>query len=86
MRRPGFINLRLDEGWLAHQVERIEAEGAQFGAIQLVDGETCQVEFISANPTGPMHVGSARNAVLGDALANVLEADRLSHPARVLRQ
>ena len=39
-----------------------------------MDGETCQVEFISANPTGPMHVGSARNAVLGDALANVLEA------------
>jgi arginyl-tRNA synthetase len=71
---PGFINFRLDEGWLARQVERIEEEGDRFGSLQTGRGQRLQVEFISANPTGPLHVGSARNAVLGDTLASVLEA------------
>ncbi len=73
---PGFINLRLAEAWLARQVEIILAEGEHFGWVflPLKGGVKVQVEFISANPTGPLVVGSGRNAVLGDTLANVLAA------------
>ncbi len=71
---PGYINLWLDEGWLAGQVEAILAAGETFGALEIGRGQRVQVEFVSANPTGPLTIGSARNAVLGDALASVLEA------------
>jgi arginyl-tRNA synthetase len=71
---PGFINFRLSERWLTQLVAAIEAEGASFGSVDLGKGRTCQVEFISANPTGPLHMGSARNAVLGDAVSNILAA------------
>jgi arginyl-tRNA synthetase len=69
---PGFINIRLSETWLAQQVETILAEGDDFGRVNLTQGKKIQVEYISANPTGPLAVGSGRNAVLGDTLANVL--------------
>ena len=71
---PGFINFRLSQRWLTQLVGVIESEGAAFGNVELGGGRTCQVEFISANPTGPLHMGSARNAVLGDAVSNVLAA------------
>jgi len=71
---PGFINIRLAEGWLAQQVETILAEAGEFGRVNLGRGKNVQVEFISANPTGPLTIGSGRNAVLGDTLANVLHA------------
>jgi arginyl-tRNA synthetase len=71
---PGFINFRLSTSLLTRVVESVEAEGMRFGNVDLGRGRTCQVEFISANPTGPLHMGSARNAVLGDAVASVLEA------------
>lgn len=71
---PGFINIRLAEAWLAQQVETILNEGEQFGRVDIGSGKKAQVEYISANPTGPLVVGSGRNAVLGDTLANVLEA------------
>jgi len=71
---PGFINFHLNESWLAGQVAAIEAARDHYGDIDLGHGQTCQVEFISANPTGPLHMGSARNAVLGDTLARLLEA------------
>ncbi len=71
---PGFINFRLSDRWLANLVTTIEADGPTFGSVDLGHGRTCQVEFISANPTGPLHMGSARNAVLGDAVGNVLAA------------
>jgi arginyl-tRNA synthetase len=71
---PGFINFRLSESWLAAQVEAILAAGEGLGRLSLGDGRSVQVEYVSANPTGPLHMGSARNAVLGDALAAVLEA------------
>jgi arginyl-tRNA synthetase len=71
---PGFINIRLSEQWLAQQVETILSEGDQFGHVDLGGGKKVQVEYISANPTGPLVVGSGRNAVLGDTLANVLAA------------
>lgn len=71
---PGFINIRLSDAWLARQVEVILAEGENFGHVNLGQGKKAQVEYISANPTGPLVVGSGRNAVLGDTLANILEA------------
>ena len=71
---PGFINVRLSETWLAQQVETILAEGDGFGQVDIGCGQRVQVEFISANPTGPLVVGSGRNAVLGDTLANVFAA------------
>ncbi len=71
---PGYINIRLSEAWLVQQVETILAEGDNFGQVNLSGGKKVQVEFVSANPTGPLTVGSGRNAVLGDTLANVLEA------------
>jgi len=71
---PGFINITLDDGWLAQQVEAILAAGDKFGNVDRGHGRRVQVEFGSANPTGPLHVGFGRNVVLGDALANLLAA------------
>ncbi len=71
---PGYLNFRLRKAWLADQVEAIIAAGESFGTVDLGHGQKVQVEFVSANPTGPLHMGSARNAVLGDALARILEA------------
>lgn len=69
---PRFVNFVLEEGWLRRQVEVVLAEGQRFGQVELGAAQRVQVEYVSANPTGPLHMGSARNAVLGDALANVL--------------
>jgi len=71
---PGFINLTLSKPWLAQQVETILAAGDEYGKVNIGCGKRTQVEFVSVNPTGPLHIGSARNAVLGDSIANVLEA------------
>jgi arginyl-tRNA synthetase len=71
---PGFINLWLADGWLQQQVIAADQAGATFGNIDRGRGLRWQVEFVSANPSGPIHYGGARNAVLGDSLANVLAA------------
>jgi arginyl-tRNA synthetase len=70
---PGFINLRIaDEAWLA-ELRAIETLGADYGKSALGAGTTVNVEYVSANPTGPMHMGHCRGAVVGDALASLLE-------------
>ena len=71
---PGFINVRLADAWLQAQVANIVDAGDAFGNSTRGAGARWQVEFVSANPTGPIHYGGARNAVLGDAVANVLAA------------
>lgn len=71
---PGYINFYLDPQWVARQVQVILDAGERFGDVPLGGGKKVQVEYISANPTGPLHIGSGRNAVIGDALANVMEA------------
>lgn len=71
---PGFVNFTLDDGWLTRQVDEILAAGESYGNVPLGQGQKVQVEYGSANPTGPLHVGSGRNTVIGDGLANVLEA------------
>lgn len=71
---PGFINIRLsDDVWRA-ELGRIAAEGKTYGLSNVGRGERVNVEYVSANPTGPMHMGHCRGAVVGDALANLLEA------------
>jgi arginyl-tRNA synthetase len=70
---PGFINVFLTEGWLHDVLRRVADEGERFGTSPRI-GRRVQVEFVSANPTGPLHVGHARNAVLGDAIARLLDA------------
>ena len=70
---PGFINLRLaDEVW-RDELKAIAAAGADYGRSTIGAGATVNVEYVSANPTGPMHMGHCRGAVVGDALATLLE-------------
>ena len=71
---PGFINLRLgDEVW-RDELRRIGSEGGSYGLSDLGHGRRVNVEYVSANPTGPMHMGHCRGAVVGDALARLLSA------------
>ena len=70
---PGFINFRLAPSWYADVLGGVCAEGADYGRVDEGRGRRVVVEFVSANPTGPMHMGNARGGVLGDALASVLE-------------
>lgn len=69
---PGFVNLRLSEDWVRQQVEVVIAAGKNFGKQDIGQGKRAQVEFVSANPTGPLHIGRTRGAILGDTLANLL--------------
>ena len=72
---PGFLNFTLGAKWYGEVLSAIEAEGADYGSTDEGKGEKVMVEFVSANPTGPMHMGNARGGVLGDTLANVLKRD-----------
>ena len=69
---PGFINLRLAHGWFEQVLKAINAEGDDYGRSVIENPMNIMVEFVSANPTGPMHMGNARGGVLGDTLAEVL--------------
>ena len=71
---PGFLNFRLNDSWYAAVCEAVEAEGTAYGTNDGLKGQKIMVEFVSANPTGPMHMGNARGGVLGDTLASVLTA------------
>jgi arginyl-tRNA synthetase len=71
---PGFLNVKLSDAWLQAQVESIREAGVTFGNTSFGVGKSVQLEFVSVNPTGPVHVGHARGAVLGSSLANALEA------------
>ena len=70
---PGFINFRLGERWYGDVLGAVCGEGADYGRVDVGRGQRVMVEFVSANPTGPMHMGNARGGVLGDALASVFE-------------
>ncbi|HEU4759016.1 MAG TPA: arginine--tRNA ligase, partial [Dehalococcoidia bacterium] len=71
---PGFINFRLSPAWLAAQVDEVLREGPAYGDVPLGQGRRVQVEYVSANPVGPLHVGNGRGLALGDTLARVLVA------------
>jgi arginyl-tRNA synthetase len=71
---PGFLNFKLGTRWLQQQVEAVLKAGETFGNTDVGNGTSVQIEFVSVNPTGPVHVGHARGAVLGSALASALAA------------
>jgi arginyl-tRNA synthetase len=71
---PGFINFKLSSDWLTKQVAAILDAGDVYGNIDLGGGKSVQVEFVSVNPTGPLHVGHGRGAVMGSTLVNVFSA------------
>jgi len=71
---PGFINFTLKSDWLTRQVDSILEAGDSYGNIDLGQDSRVQIEFVSVNPTGPLHVGHGRGAILGSTLANVLAA------------
>ena len=75
---PGFINLRLDETIYHGVISAVLAEKGEFGKSQIGNGGSVNVEYVSANPTGPLHVGHGRGAVFGDALASLLVAANYS--------
>lgn len=70
---PGFMNFFLSRKWFADVVENVIEEGENFGRTELGKGKRVLVEFVSANPTGPMHIGNARGGAIGDCLASVLD-------------
>ena len=69
----GYVNFRLANPWLQRLVGEVAAAGQGYGATDLGHGERLQVEFLSTNPTGPLHIGHGRGAILGDSLARLLE-------------
>ncbi len=70
---PGFLNFRLSDKWYQDVLTAVDEAGADYGRVDDGHGEKVMVEFVSANPTGPMTIGNARGGVLGDALASVLD-------------
>ncbi|MCG7410721.1 arginine--tRNA ligase [Paenibacillus sp. ACRRX] len=70
---PGFINFRVDKSYLYGVVGEVAAQGADYGRSNSGEGQKVQMEFVSANPTGSLHLGHARGAAVGDALCNVLD-------------
>ena len=72
--KPGFLNFNLDPTWVKRQVHGIIEMGAEYGDISLGRGAKIQIEFVSVNPTGPLHIGHARGAVVGSSLSNILNA------------
>ncbi|MFZ4438238.1 MAG: arginine--tRNA ligase [Syntrophales bacterium] len=71
---PGFLNFFVREGGLTALLEAVGRQGNRYGSSDLGKGQRVQVEFVSANPTGPLHIGHARGAVVGDVVANILAA------------
>ncbi len=69
---PGFINFTFSNDWLTHQVSNILSAGDSYGNINLGQRKRVQIEFVSVNPTGPLHVGHGRGAILGSTLSNIL--------------
>ena len=73
MAGPGFLNFTLGTRWFGETVRAVQTEGMDYGKNDMLKGKKYMVEFVSANPTGPMHMGNARGGVLGDTLASVLK-------------
>ena len=70
---PGFINFFLKQDWIYEILPIVEQQDTAFGSVNVGNGEKVQIEFVSANPTGLLHMGNARGGALGDCLANLLK-------------
>ncbi len=75
---PGFINITLSAGAAGEIAQKIVAAGAEYGVSDALAGQSLNLEFVSANPTGPVHIGGARWAAVGDSLARILESQGAS--------
>ena len=71
--KPGFINFKIEDHYFQSEIKNILNESQNYGRGSNGIGKTANVEFVSANPTGPLTVGHGRNAILGDAVSNILE-------------
>jgi len=71
---PGFINFWLSENWLYKVLDEVREQGENYGKVNLGKGKRVQIEFVSVNPTGPLHIGHGKCAAVGDALSNILRA------------
>jgi arginyl-tRNA synthetase len=69
---PGFMNFKLNRNWIFETVEAVKEKGERYGSNELGRGKRVQVEFVSANPTGPLHLGHGRGAVVGDVMSSIL--------------
>jgi len=69
---PGFLNVTFTPAFWQSYISRVEAKGDAFGSSRAGKGEKAQVEFVSANPTGPLHIGHGRGAAVGDSLARIM--------------
>ena len=83
---PGFLNLFMADAWYLDSLAGMREAGEAFGSGGAAPAERVNVEFVSANPTGPLHIGHTRNAAYGDALARILDLPRPRGHARVLRE
>ena len=70
---PGFINFTFNQSWLHKALKLITKMGSEYGSTDFGQGENVQIEFVSVNPTGPLHVGHSRGAIVGDVLHNIME-------------
>lgn len=70
---PGFINIWLKQNILQNELQQILSQSSNYGTLTIGKNKSAQVEYVSTNPTGPMHIGHGRNAILGDTIANLLE-------------
>src|SRR3990170_8192517 len=68
---PGFINIFMRKSYWISVLEGILGKGSEYGGLDIGAGKKVQVEFVSANPTGPLHIGHGRGAAVGDSLANI---------------
>lgn len=71
---PGFINFKVNQKWFSNVVKQVISEGELYGQSTKGSGKKVMIEFVSANPTGPMHMGNARGGSLGDSLASIMQA------------
>ena len=69
---PGFININIKKEYLVNQLKDILTEDVNFGRLSIGNGKKALIEFVSANPTGPLTVGHGRGAILGDVISNIL--------------
>ncbi|MDD9330781.1 MAG: arginine--tRNA ligase, partial [Bartonella sp.] len=70
---PGFINIKFKQSFWQNALKAMIEKGISYGQIEIGQGKKVNIEYVSANPTGPMHVGHCRGAVIGDVLANLLQ-------------
>ncbi|GIS63801.1 MAG: hypothetical protein CM1200mP3_00490 [Chloroflexota bacterium] len=81
---PGFINLFVNNNWILDQIDVLRQNPEEYFSQDIGEGELVQIEYVSANPTGRLHIAHARGAILGSTLANLIKVGWLQYPSRIL--